>query len=128
MVPPRTFAALDGLQVGTLTLVLPRTVGDLSHWGRVLDNCLADFGPSVAAGRSVIVAIERDRQLRYALELTPQGRLRQFTARANRRPREADRVAVLAALLEAGVLDPHATQNRNWLAGVDRVRPDAGPA
>ena len=128
MVPPRAFAALDGLQVGTLTLVLPRTVGDLSHWGRVLDNCLADFGPSVAAGRSVVVAIERDRQLRYALELTPQGRLRQFTARANRRPREADRVAVLTALLEAGVLDPHATQNRNWLAGVDRVRPETDPA
>jgi hypothetical protein len=109
-------AALDGSTVGPLRLVLPRTCGDLTRWGRLLANCLGDYGPAAVMGRSAIVGVERDGALRYALELTAEGVVRQFVGAANRPPDPTDRAAVLGRLVEAGAVAPHDRRNAPWLA------------
>lgn len=111
--------ALDGTTEGSIMLVLPRTAGDLARWGRLLSNCLGDFGPAVAAGRSTIVGVHRANRLVAAVELTPSGTIRQFCGVANRAPADRDRRAVVGMLQRAGVLDTRAAANRPWLAGVE---------
>lgn len=115
--------ALEGVTSGSVTLTVPRTVGDLERWGRLMSNCLGDFGPAVATGRSTIVGVLRTTRLTYAVELTPTGVVRQFCARANRAPAPADRRTVVRLLAEAGVLDTSAPANRQWLAEVTVTRP-----
>lgn len=116
---PASVHALNGRLVGDLTLVIPSVVGDLARWGRLLSNCLGDFGASAAAGRSTIIGIQRHNRLIYAVELTADGSVRQFCGRANRGPTEHDRRTVIHALAVAGVLDRRAPRNRSWLVGVD---------
>ena len=109
--------------MGDLTLVLPHTAGDLTRWGRLLSSCLGDFGPAAVAGRALIVGVQRANSLLLAVEVTPDGRIRQFCGVANRAPRDADRRAVVRALALHGVLDVRSAYNRPWLSGV--VLPDS---
>ena len=81
--------ALDGQTVGDLTFVVPRTAGDLQRWGRLLSNCLGDFGAAVACGRSTIIGIERANALAFAVEVGAGGAIRQFAGQANRAPGDA---------------------------------------
>jgi hypothetical protein len=110
---------LDGHRAGDLLLVLPHTAGDLIRWGRILSNCLGDFAPAAVAGRTLIVGVHRANRLVHAVELTPDGRIRQFCGLANRAPRDGERRDVVRALALHGVLDPRSRHNRPWLAGVD---------
>lgn len=110
--------AIDGRTLHGLTLVLPRTVGDLRRWGRLLGNCLGDFGPAVAAGRSTIIGVQRGGRLAYAVELTPTGAVRQFCGQANRAPRDPDRRAVMEMLAAGRLVDLRSPANRPWLQGV----------
>ena len=110
---------LDGLTLADLTLVLPHTAGDLTRWGRLLSNCLGDFGPAAVAGRTLIVGVQRANRLVQAVEVTSDGRIRQFCGMANRAPRDGDRRSVVRALALHGVIDVRSGHNRPWLAGVD---------
>jgi hypothetical protein len=125
--PTPTLRRLDGLQLDDLTLVLPHTAGDLVRWGRLLSNCLGDFGPAAVAGRSVLIGVLRDQRLTYVVELTASGAVRQFCGRANRAPRDRDRRAVIGVLVEHLLVDRRAPANRDWLAGVD-LPPSASQA
>ena len=40
--------------------------------GQLLCNCLGDFGPAAAAGRSLLIGVEVDGSLSYCIELSPQ--------------------------------------------------------
>ncbi len=102
---PHAVRALDGRRAGDLAFVVPRTVGDLERWGRLLSNCLADFASATVTGRSVLVGVLRASRLVYVIELTPTGSIRQFCGRANRRPTERDHRTVVEAMAAAGVLD-----------------------
>lgn len=106
---PARLRRIDGYRCGELTLVLPHTAGDLERWGRLLSNCLSDFATAVLAGRSTLVGVQRRNSLVYVVELTPTGAVRQFCARANRRPPEHDRQRVLDAL--RAVLDDDAVND-----------------
>jgi hypothetical protein len=112
---PPAVRSINGHSVGELRFLLPDVVGDLARWGRLLSNCLEDFGPSVAAGDSVVIGVLRDRQLVYVIEVTPDGNIRQFSGKANRPPTECDRRSVIETLVRAGVLDPRPSANRFWL-------------
>lgn len=68
---PPAVRAIDGLSVGPLRIVIPRTVGDLVRWSRLLANCFDDYRPAAATGRGAIIGIEHQNALRYALELNP---------------------------------------------------------
>jgi hypothetical protein len=115
LVPSSRLRALDGSSVGDLTFVLPHAEGDLHRWGRLLSNCLADFGTAALTGRSLIIGVQRHNQLTYAVELTPAGVIRQFSGRRNRPPRNEDLCRVIDALVDAGVVDAAAPPNRLWL-------------
>lgn len=115
----RTVRALAGRGAGDLSLVLPHTAGDLARWGRLLSNCLGDFGASAAAGRSVIVGVLRANQLVSAVELTPDGLVRQFCGRANRAPADHHRREVMRLLVQGCVVDARAARNHPWLSGVE---------
>lgn len=104
--PPAAVRALDGHRVGELTFVLPHTVGDLHRWGRLLSNCLADFGAAAATGRSVLVGVLSANRLAYAIELTPGGTIRQFCGAANRPPPDDVRRTAVDALIAAGAVAP----------------------
>lgn len=117
--PTPTLRRLDGLRLDDLTLVLPHTAGDLVRWGRILSNCLGDFGPAAVAGRSVLIGVLRDHRLTYVVELTATGVVRQFCGRANRAPRDCDRRAVMGVLAVHLLVDRSAPANRAWLGGVE---------
>lgn len=95
---------VHGHVVGDLRLVEPRRVEELAVWGERLGNCLADYAGAWSVGRSRLIGVERDGVLRYCLELTPSGALRQFLAARNRPVPDTDRAAVLEALAALGVL------------------------
>ena len=116
--------SLEGVGSGVIALTVPRTVGDLVRWGRLMSNCLGDFGPAVVAGRSTIIGVVRNARLAYAVELTPTGVVRQFCGRANRPPAPPDRRVVVRLLAERGLLDVAAPANRPWLADVTLPRPE----
>lgn len=116
---------IDGHGFGDLRFVLPRTIGDLTRWSAALTNCLDTYGPAAVSGRSLIVGIERDRDLRYALELTQQRTIRQFVGPANRPPDPAHRGRAVRVLLDLGVLDPAHRDNAIWLTGDPEMVPVA---
>ncbi|NIR41581.1 MAG: hypothetical protein GWN79_26820, partial [Actinobacteria bacterium] len=74
---PPTIEIAHGYRVGEHRLVLPRTPGDLTRWGRRLANCLADYAAVVGAGTSVVIGLEERGTLVAALELRD-GEVRQF--------------------------------------------------
>jgi PcfJ-like protein len=103
--PPAVEIA-DGYQLGEHRLILPRNATELARWGRRLSNCLADYAPAVAAGRSVVIGVEEQGTLVAALELTGnRGTVRQFVASANARPSAARRDAVDEMLHNLGLGD-----------------------
>lgn len=68
-----------------LRFVVPTSAPELRHWGRMLQNCLGDFVPAVATGRSWIVGIERNEILIGCAEIEPGSRhLRQLLGSRNR--------------------------------------------
>ncbi|MCU0270094.1 MAG: PcfJ domain-containing protein [Acidimicrobiales bacterium] len=95
---------VHGRTVADLRLVEPRTEAELAAWGRLLGNCLATYAEAQAAGRSRLVGVERQGRLRYCLELTGDGTLRQFLGERNRPVPASDRRAVLDVLRACGVL------------------------
>jgi len=101
---PDAVRRFDGTTSGDLTFVVPRTAGDLQRWSRMLSNCLDGYAPAMAAGRTVILGVQRDGVLRYALEIAPGAVVRQFVGPANRPPEDHIRRTVLAALAAAGLL------------------------
>lgn len=105
---------LDGLVRGDLTLVLPRTAGDLARWGRLMSNCLGDFAAAAVSGQSAIIGVRRSNRLVYAVELTSSGEIRQFCGTANRAPRPSDRRLIVGTLAEVGAIDTDTAHNRPW--------------
>ncbi|MFN8018028.1 MAG: hypothetical protein U0P45_07875 [Acidimicrobiales bacterium] len=118
---PPAVAAVDGQRVEDLTLVLPRTAADLLRWGRLLANCLGEFGPAVAAGRSSIIGVERSGALAFAIEVGAERAIHQFTGLANRRPDPRTRALVVLALADAGVIDRAHPRNAPWLEAAEEV-------
>lgn len=112
---PANIRSLDGVLIGDLKFVLPRTIGDLAGWGRLMSNCLQTFGTAVIAGQSFIIGIEREGWLVYAIEITAAGNIRQFSGRANRQPSDKVRKAVIAELINAGAINPRSANNRRWM-------------
>lgn len=122
-----TIRALDGLDIDVarsgdiagrvmpVRLTLPHVVGDLHRWGRTMSNCLGDFGPAVAAGRVALIGVQRSGRLSFVVELSRNGEIRQCCGQANRRPDDASRRAVFAALCLRGVIDARAYANAPWL-------------
>ncbi|HXH57299.1 hypothetical protein [Iamia sp.] len=107
-------ARIDGRELDGLRFARPRTCGDLERWGRLLRNCLEDFGPAAASGRSELVGVFRDDGLRGCLELTPDGVIRQLLGPANRRLDRPTERTVLRALIRHEVVDPTAAGNTRW--------------
>jgi hypothetical protein len=99
-------AELNGVEVGRgFRIVIPRTVAELANWGLRLRNCVGGYGSAVVAGRSRLLGIERDGDLKYCLDLTASGAVRQFLGECNRPVPAGDAGAVLSFLSAAGVID-----------------------
>lgn len=101
---PPALRAVDGLDVGRRRLVLPRTADELVEWGAVLDNCLGGFRHAVAAGRTHVLGVVVGGRLRWAVEVTRAGVVRQFEGAGNRQAPEHVVQPVLAALRAHGVV------------------------
>lgn len=98
-----------------LRLVLPRTTGELVAWGRRLHSCVGSFGPAVATGRSILFGVERDGTLRYCVELSPDGMVRQFLGERNTAVPRSVAAAVCARLVALGLLRTDGDANCIWL-------------
>ena len=116
---------LDGFQVGTLRIVVPRTCGDLQRWSRLLGNCLDTYGRAAAAGESTILGVERDGGLRYALEVDRRRVIRQFLGSSNRPADPDDRAAVIRVLADQQIVDVRHPDNRAWLGAAGLLAPTA---
>ncbi|MCO8127078.1 hypothetical protein NHL50_07645 [Acidimicrobiia bacterium EGI L10123] len=101
---PPALQAVDGLEVGHRRLVLPRTADELVEWGAVLDNCLGGFRHAVAAERTHVLGVVVGGRLRWAVEVTRAGVLRQFEGAGNRQAPEHVAQPVLAALRSHGIV------------------------
>ncbi len=70
----------------TIELVLPRTPSELTTWGRLLGNCLADFAPAVAAGATMVLGIRLRDVLVAAVEVREGGIVQLLGPRNHRAP------------------------------------------
>lgn len=116
LVPPAGAAVLQGAEVGhDARILVPRSGDELAAWGRSLQNCIGSFGPSVAAGRSLLFGVEVGGVLSYCLELAPDGTVRQFLGGRNRPVPRAIAAAVCRRMAEAGLLAADRPANQVWL-------------
>ncbi len=90
----RDYSTLHNREVGEgIRIVVPRSSAELVTWGRLLVNCVGDYGPAFARGRTRLVGFELDGVLTYCMEISPVGVVRQFYAARNRPvPREHAKV------------------------------------
>ncbi len=96
--------SIDGACLGHHQLVLPHDQAELQQWTRTLHNCLADYGPAVAAGRTVVFGLRHGERLVAALEFDPGlTTVRQFVRDHNRAPLPRQRDAVRAILQRHGI-------------------------
>jgi len=104
----RGLPSLRELRTGTpepqLTFVVPRTVGELRAWGKRVGNCIGSYGELASTGRSWLIGVLRDGDLRYTIEILPDRSLRQFVGLRNAAPDRGDALAILAALVSGGVI------------------------
>ncbi|WP_042203711.1 PcfJ domain-containing protein [Nitratifractor salsuginis] len=70
--------------IGDFQLRLPKSGEELARWGAWLENCLVSYILEVASGKSVILGVFENDELRYALELA-EGKIVQFSGLRNSR-------------------------------------------
>jgi hypothetical protein len=100
----------------TLRFVLPRSVGEVRHWGRILSNCLGTYSSAAQDGRSVLIGVERNDTLAYCTEWDPARRaIRQMLGPRNRAVAATHAADIVCALLAAGLLDRQERSNAAWL-------------
>lgn len=116
LVHPSRLQAVDGLEVGAHRIVLPRTADELMEWGMVLDNCLGGFRHAVAGGRTHLLGVAEGGTLRYAVEVTRSGVVRQFEGVRNRQAPLSVTVPVLTALRDHGVVSADGRRGRSLAA------------
>ncbi len=87
-----------------LTFTVPRTVGELRAWGQRVGNCIGSYGDLASTGRCWLVGVCRDGELHYTIEILPDRSIRQFVGLRNTAPDRGDALAILAALVTAGVV------------------------
>lgn len=113
---PDSVTSLQGADIGDdLRLLVPRSASELAAWGVQMHTCVGTFAPAVAAGRSLILGIERHGTLHSCLEATSGGLVRQFLGVRNRTVPLDVATPVCRFLADAGVLDGDADGNRLWL-------------
>jgi len=98
-----------------MRLVLPRSPAELSVWGHRLRNCIGSYGEAVAAERSLLVGVEMVGELRFCLEVSPAGAVRQFLGDRNRMVPDHVATPVCRILVAAGILDAGSQDNQIWL-------------
>lgn len=84
--------------------------------GAVLSNCLDDFVDAVASGVSVIIGVRAAGRLSAAAEIRPGRILVQFLGPRNRPVSRLVAATLTDLLIERGLIDERAPQNRQWLA------------
>jgi hypothetical protein len=104
---PSALRPIDGLTVGGLRLIVPRSTNELRRWGDALHNCLADYAGASSRGESWLVAIERDDTVIGCVEIVPATRrIRQALGPRNR-PLPADVATTVVRVLERhGIVVP----------------------
>lgn len=91
-------AKLDGLTVGDLVLSSAKDTQELGEWGAQMSHCIGGYGNEALKGRSHLFALHRGRNLLANLEVSPDGRVRQFYGRFNAVPPETITAPVLTAI------------------------------
>jgi hypothetical protein len=104
---PSPLRPIDGLTVGELRLIVPRSTTELRRWGDVLHNCLADYAGASSRGESWLVAIERDDRVIGCVEIVPTTRrIRQALGPRNRTLPAAVSTTVIRILERHGIVVP----------------------
>lgn len=82
---PRALLAISDHSQGGLRFVVPTSRDEMRRWGRVLHNCVGDFGNAMAAGHSWVIGIEKDDHIIGCIEVNPTNRqVRQALGPRNR--------------------------------------------
>lgn len=63
--------ALDGLEFDGMKLIVPRNTLKLAEWGAELKNCIASYDYKAVDKIVLLVGIEKDGKITYAMELAP---------------------------------------------------------
>ena len=106
----------EGATVAGYTVVLPWTTGELARWGRALGNCLDSYGDAVASGRSRVLGLRRDGALRFAVEVTLGGTIRQIEGPANSQPPKVLGRQIARDLVRLGIAYSDGRTGRSLLA------------
>ena len=113
---PARWLAAEGHTVAGHTIVLPHTADELARWGGSLDNCLASYNGAVLAGRSRLLGLRSGPTLRFAVEVTPGGTIRQIEAPGNRQPAPAVGQEIARGLVAMGLAHADGRTGRSLLA------------
>ena len=100
----RPLLAISDHSHGGLRFVVPTSREELRRWGRVLHNCVGDFGNAVAGGPSWVIGIEHNDQIIGCIEVNPTDRrVRQALGPRNRPLPSAVGATVFEVLRRCGV-------------------------
>jgi hypothetical protein len=102
--------------VAGYTIVLPATADELSAWGRLLRNCLGSYGSAAAGGRSHLLGLAQGRTLRFAVEVTPGGTIRQIEAPGNEQPPPELGRRIARGLIALGLANADGRTGRSLVA------------
>ena len=101
---PRALLAISDHSLGGLRFAVPTSREELRRWGRVLHNCVGDFGNAVADGHSWVIGIEQDDQIIGCIEVSPIDRqVRQALGSRNRPLPTTVATTMFEALQRCGV-------------------------
>ena len=101
---PRPLLAISDHAHGGLRFLVPTSREELRRWGRVLHNCVGDFGNAMAAGHSWVIGIEKDDQIIGCIEVNPASRqVRQALGPRNRPLAPTAATTMFEALQRCGV-------------------------
>lgn len=79
------FPLLKNLEtkVDEFEIVVPQHNEELNEWSRIMNNCIANYAQKAKKGECLLLGVRKGNNLAYNLEITPQGRLKQFLAKSN---------------------------------------------
>lgn len=118
---------LDGVVLGNLQLVIPKTNHELVDWGQWMSNCIGGYGKRINSSdnKQWLMAVLKDGKLTYNIEVHNK-RLNQFYGHHNSRANEEDKKIVVDYLISKELVNLNSKSQVDEMLGPLVAALDAG--
>ncbi len=94
---------LDNVQVGDMTIVIPKSNHELLDWGNAMSNCIGGYWYNVQSGDTNVFGIVKNGDLTYNVEVY-RGAIRQFVGKRNQPAPPEDYGLIEKLLKKEGII------------------------